>query len=263
MFSVEPRHILHNNQLAEVICQLRFPEILMIGERPPAVFQELIRDEFPQYSVLKNAAAPKITGTPGHLSLENQPPSINYQFVSADGIWRVNLTTTFISLACNRYTCWEDFAKRLDKPLAAFIQTYKPAYFQRVGLRYLNFISRNRLSLEGVPYRELIQSPYLGLLAEEDVQESSASRCNVDAEIGIRGGCRVKIHAGPGLVKRKNQPDNNKEVHFIFDQDLFMPGNVPVNYSAGALETLHSQAYAIFRGAITDTLFQAMEPESI
>ena len=39
-----------------------------------------------------------------------------------------------------------------------------------------------------------------------------------------------------------------------------MPGKVPVNYSAGALQTLHSQAYSIFRGAITDTLHNAMEP---
>jgi putative pyruvate formate lyase activating enzyme len=42
-----------------------------------------------------------------------------------------------------------------------------------------------------------------------------------------------------------------------------MPGNLPVNLSAGALQTLHAQAYSIFRGAITDTLHDAMEPEII
>ena len=50
---------------------------------------------------------------------------------------------------------------------------------------------------------------------------------------------------------------------YLCDQDLFMPGKVAVNLSAGALETLHSQADAIFRGAITDTLHDAMEPEII
>ena len=39
-----------------------------------------------------------------------------------------------------------------------------------------------------------------------------------------------------------------------------MTGNIPVNYSASALETLHSHAYPIFRGAITNTLHEAMEP---
>ena len=261
MFSQEPRVKLQKNQLAEVICQLRFPEILMIGAKPPAEFQEAIRAQFPMYSVRKETPAPKVTGAPGSFSLENAPATTNYQFASADGVWRVNLTSTFISLACSRYTCWEEFAKHLDKPLAAFIQIYQPACFQRVGLRYLNFISRKELELENVPFNQLLQGAYLGLLGEEDVPEHTAARCSIDAELAIRGGCKVKIHAGPGLVKKNGQPDN--EVRFIFDQDLFMPGNVPVNHSAAALQTLHGQAYSIFRGAITDTLYDAMEPTSI
>lgn len=261
MFSKEERCVYEKNTLGEVICQLRFPEILTISANLPVEFQEAIRAEYPQYSARKEAPAPKLTGTPGNLHLENQPQTINYQFASADGVWRVNLTSRFISLACAKYTCWEDFALKLDKPLAAFIKIYKPAYFERVGLRYLNFISRKTLNLEGTPYSELIAPCYLGPLGEEDVAEHSTSRCSVDAEIAIRGGCRVKIHAGPGLVKRNGQQDN--EVKFIFDQDLFMSGNVPVNLSAGALQTLHGQAYPIFRGAITDTLHSAMLPEPV
>lgn len=258
MFSSEPRQLLRKNQLAEVICQLRFPEILIIGTQPPAEFQEMIRDVFPQYSVRKEVPAPKLTGVPGNLTVEKVTPVTNHQFVSADGVWRVNLTSSFISLACSRYTCWEDFARQLDKPLAAFIQCYKPAYFERVGLRYLNFISRKALGLEDTPFRELFQNQYLGVLSLEDVPEQSASRSTVDAEVAIRGGCRVKLHAGPGLVKRKGQP--GQEVRFIFDQDLYMPGNVPLNLSAGALQTLHAQAWSIFRGAITDILLDAMDP---
>ena len=258
MFSNEPRCIYRRNQLGEVVCQLRFPEILTIEANVPAQFQEAIRAEFPHYSVRKEAPAPRLAGTPGNMTLQNQPQSNNYQFVSADGVWRVNLTSKFISLSCNRYTRWEDFAAKLDKPLAAFIQIYRPAFFDRVGLRYLNFFSRKDLELEGTPWRELFQSQYLGLLAMEDVQEANTNRNTVDAELAIRGGCRAKIHAGPGLVKRNGQQDT--EVKFIFDQDLYMAGNVAVNLSAGALQTLHSQADSIFRGAITDTLHDAMFP---
>lgn len=261
MFSSESRCIYRSNQLAEVICQLRFPEILSISTTVPAEFQEAIRSEFPLYTQRKEMPAPKLTGTPGSISLQKQEPVTNYQFASADGAWRVNLTSKFISLSCTRYTCWEDFARRLDKPLAAFIKIYKPAFFDRVGLRYLNFISRSALDLEGVPFAELIAPCYLGPMGEEDVNEAACSRSSVDAEVGIRGGCRVKLHAGPGMVKRNGQPD--KELKFIFDQDLFMAGQVPVNLSAGALQTLHSQAYAIFRGAITDKLHEAMDPKSL
>ena len=259
MFSHEERCIYHRNQLADVICQLRFPEILTIGTTVPDKFQEAIRAEFPKYSKLQEMPAPKLAGTPGNLTMQKQEPTINHQFVSADGVWRVNMTSKFISLACARYTRWEDFAGKLDKPLAAFIQIYKPAYFERVGLRYVNFISRGDLGLPSTAFRELIESCYLGPMAEEDVQEKSCARCSIDVETAIRGGCRAKIHAGPGMVKRAGQQD--KEVKFIFDQDLYMPGQVPVNLSAGALQTLHAQAWSIFRGAITNKLHEALDPK--
>ena len=258
MFSTESRVIYRKNQLGEVICQLRFPEILAIGAKPPVDFQEAIRADYPQYSSRMEAPAPKLSGVPGNMSLQNQPATINYQFVSADGIWRVNLTQKFISLACNRYTSWEDFAARLDKPLAAFIQIYKPAYFERIGLRYVNFISRKALGLEGTPFRELIQGKYLGILSDEQVMEPSVGRSGVDAEFAIRGGCRVKLHAGPGQVHRAGKTDG--EVKFIFDQDLYMPGKVAPNLSAPALQTLHAMGWALFRDAITDELHDAMEP---
>ena len=46
MFSTETRCIYKKNQLAEVICQLRFPEILTIETTIPAQFQEAIREDF-------------------------------------------------------------------------------------------------------------------------------------------------------------------------------------------------------------------------
>lgn len=259
MFSHEERCVYRSHQLADVICQLRFPEILSIGTTVPDKFQEAIRAEFPQYSKRQELAPPKLTGTPGNLVTQKQEPTINHQFTSADGVWRVNMTSKFISLACTKYTCWEDFARKLDKPLASFIQIYKPAYFERVGLRYINFISRGDLGLPTTPFRELIEGCWLGPMAEEDVQETGCGRCSIDVEMAIRGGCRAKIHAGPGKVQRNGKMD--PEVKFIFDQYLFMPGQVPVNLSAGALQTLHAQAWSIFRGAITEKLHDALEPK--
>lgn len=245
MIANEPRCIYEKNPLAEVICQLRFPEILSIQTQIPDQFQEAIRQSFPKYAAVKEGPAG-----------ENR--TNNYHFLTADGRYRVNLTSKFISLSCSRYSCWEDFARMLDQPLAAFIRIYQPAYFERVGLRYLNFISRQQLGLEGVPFRELMNSCYLGILSQEDILETATSRCAVDADTALRGGCRAKIHAGPGRVARGGKSD--PEIKFVFDLDLYMAGNVPVNVSAGALETLHSQSYGIFRGAITDTLHDAMEP---
>lgn len=244
MISHEPRCIYDRNPLAEVICQLRFPEILSIETELPAAFQEQIREVFPRYTLRKEGLPGKQTN--------------NYQFASPDNALRVNLTSKFISLAASRYRCWEDFAGLLDLPLAAFIRIYHPAYFERVGLRYVNFISRRDLELEDVPYRELIQSCYLGILSQEEVLENATIRSTVDADTALRGGCRCKLHAGPGTVRRGPKPD--PEPKFILDLDLYMPGKVEVQLSAGALETLHSQSYGLFRGAITDTLHRALDP---
>ncbi len=254
MFSQKDRCRYRKNQLNEVICQLRFPEILTIGANAPADFQEAIRNDYPVYKVLQELRPPKFGGA-------TADPAQNYLFASADGAWRVNLTSKFISLTCTRYTCWEEFAKKLDKPLAAFIKIYQPAYFERVGLRYLNFFSRSALSLESIPFRDMIAPCYLGPLGDDDVVETQTNRCSTDCDLTLKGGCRAKIHAGPGTVKFNGKPD--PELKYIFDLDLYMPGNLPVNYSAGALQTLHSQSYPIFRGAITDLLHSAMEPYTI
>lgn len=243
MYSKEPRCVYRYNPIAEVICQLRFPEILSIETQLPDAFQEAIREEFPRYLCRKETAGEKQTN--------------NYHFGTQDGTYRVNLTSKFISLSCSRYTCWEDFATMLDKPLAAFIRIYKPGFFERVGLRYVNFLSRKDLNLENVPYAQLIQPCYLGVLGEEDVNETATARSTVNADTALRGGCRVKLHAGPGRVNKAGKPD--PEVKFVLDFDLYMPGNVQVNYSAGALQTLHDQSFSLFRGAITDRLHDAMK----
>ena len=47
LYSDHPRVHYDKPQLAEVICQLRFPAILSIGSREPVDFQEAVRGMFP------------------------------------------------------------------------------------------------------------------------------------------------------------------------------------------------------------------------
>lgn len=263
LFSDNPRVHYNKAQLAEVICQFRFPAILSIGAKEPADFQEAVRSVFPRYAVRKDQPGPKITGlgTPA-AKLETPEAVTNYHFISADGRWKLNLTRNFISLSTVAYPGWEEFGKRFDLPLAQFIRIYQPAFFERIGLRYVNIFSRKSLELEGEPWRDLIAAPYLGVLAEEDVDERSTTKCSVEVEMGLDSTCRAKVHAGPGMVK-SNVPDAPKdpEVKFILDMDLYMGGQLDPRFAAGGLETLHSHSTAIFQGAITDRLHSALEPQ--
>ncbi|MCI8524467.1 MAG: TIGR04255 family protein [Oscillospiraceae bacterium] len=260
MFEESARVRYGKSPLLEVVCQLRFPTILSISAQEPAGFQETVRADFPRYEARQDQPAPRITGagTPNPV-LQPQKPVTNYHFLSEDGIWRLNLTNYFIALTCRRYTSWEEFAGRLDQALAGFIRTYQPAYFERVGLRYLNAVSRKALGLEGTPWRELIAPACLGILQAGDVAEAQVSRCAQDVELGLTGGCRLKLHTGPGLVRRGDQPQD-QEVRWILDMDLSLPGKLPVNRSAPALQMLHMHAGPIFRSALQDALYDALEP---
>ena len=148
----------------------------------------------------------------------------------------------------------------LDKPLATFIQLYKPAYFQRVGLRYVNIFSRARLGLEGARWAELFSPAYTAPMQGAELPEDRFLNCACDLTLKLDSSCQAKVHAGPGVVKR-NAPGvpQDPEVKFIFDMDLSMTGNTPCTLAAGALETLHGHSTRLFEGAVTDRLRDAME----
>lgn len=260
MFEKAERVHYGNNQLVEVICQLRFPTILHIGVEEPAEFQEAIRGMFPRYSVRQDALPPKINGagTPA-VTVEPQKPVTNYHFLSADNQWQLNLTNSFLALTCHCYDCWEGFARKMDQPLAHLIRIYQPAFFERIGLRYLNAFSRNALGLEDRPWRELIREPYAGILSGDDVPEKAVRRCTHDVDMQLPRGCRLKLHSGLGQLTRNGHED--PETRWILDLDLWMGGTIPVNQSAPALQTLHSQAGPVFRSVLTDTLEDALEPD--
>ena len=261
MFASEDRYLYMAPAVIETICQLRFPTILSIGAQEPAAFQERIRRDYPLYQLQRDQPAPKVTGanTPNP-TLEAQKPINNYTFLDQDKRWKVNLTSGFVALSTKSYTRWEDFAGRLDKLLAEFIGIYSPAFFERIGLRYINAVSRRRLHLEGSDWSELIQPAWLGVMAEPDVTTSSLTKCSLEVEMNLEENCHAKIHAGLGLLGGGKQ---DPEVKFILDDDLSASGSIQITQVPGCLQTLHTYADRIFRGAITSELHTAMGPEPI
>lgn len=261
MFASEDRYLYMSPTVIETICQLRFPAILSIDAQEPAAFQERIRGDYPRYQLKRDQPAPRIAGanTPNP-TLETAKPVNNYTFISEDNRWKVNLTSGFVALSTVGYTRWEDFAGRLDKLLAEFIEIYHPAFFERIGLRYVNAVSRKRLHLEESDWSDLIQPAWLGVMAEPDVDPAALTRCTLDVEMSLEKHCGAKIHAGLGLL---GDGKRDPEVKFILDNDLSAAGNIQMAQVADWLQTLHTYADRIFRGAITSELHTAMGPEPI
>ena len=247
-------------QLIEVICQLRFPTILSIESREPADFQDTVREQFPRYL----CQVEKLQAPGGEAQSVR-----NHNFIAEDGSRKLSMTKNFIALTAMRYTGWEDFAHALDEPLGQFIRIYRPAYFERVGLRYVNGISRRLLGLEGRRWNDLLQPQYLGILDDDAVDEASVNKCSIDLELKLDARVSAKIHAGPGLIKRNIrtpqgvQTIQEKETRFIFDQDIYMGEKVALAQVTDALAQLHGHADRIFSEAITDVLHDAMEAVEI
>ena len=258
MFPNEPRVRYEKNQIVSVVCQLRFPAILAISAREPVAFQEAVRKEFPRYLLKKEQPAPKMVNRGGVVTAEKQDEVLNHTFVSATGDWTINLTNHFIALSAPHYADWETFAGKLDRILAALFRIYQPSYFERVGLRYVNAFSKEALGVEHLRWRDLIQPAYAGLLNEDDIRDPDFLRCTQDAEFKARGGCRAKIHAGPGMIKRGGVQES--QPRFILDIDVYMGGQIAPGHLTGALQTVHLNADNLFRGAITDELHEAMLP---
>ncbi|MEG0780607.1 MAG: TIGR04255 family protein [Oscillospiraceae bacterium] len=260
LFSHRERCSYAKSPLHEVICQLRFPTILAIDTAEPAALQEAVRGDFPRYAVQKEQPAPQIVGvgTPNP-RLEQAAPVTNYNFVSTDNLWKINLTRNFIAFSTLSYHGWEDFGKKLDKPLAQFIRIYSPAFFERIGLRYVNITSRKALGLGNTPWAELFTPAYAGILTEEDVRAEAILASGVDFTLKLDSSCQGKIHAGPGMLKA-NTPEApaDTEQKFILDMDLSLAGNIPPVIAAGGLETLHGHATTLFEGAITDVMRAAL-----
>ena len=257
LFAQYERYQYARPPLVEVICQLRFPTILAIGAQEPAAFQEAVRRDFPQYAARQEQLPPKVVRKGNAAALEPQKPITNYTFVSQDGRWKLNLTQNFIALSTVGYQRWEDFATRLDQPLAQFIQIYQPAYFERIGLRYVNAVSRQRLGLEGQLWDDLIQSQYIGILGEPDVEESEIAKCSLEVDTPLVGGYRMKLRTGPGLV---GGGKTDKEVKFVLDADFSTAGKMTAEAVPEKLERMHRFAVCFFQGAITKELHEAMGP---
>lgn len=258
LFPAAARIIYRKSPLEQVICQLRFPPILRIDTGLPVDFQDRVRSDFPGFTETTEGRLelPRMVGdvVPADLLREALQSSRtkNYAFTSADGSWRINLTRTFIAFTTTSYERWESFRERLLVPLEATKAIYAPNYFSRIGLRYVNVISRSTVGLPNAAWNDLLSPALTGMLGSADIADSVETYEAVH-EIGLSDqGGKARITAK--LIKRDSQ------LVFGIDGDFFNTSRIQPDAALGKLDFLHSQAIGLIRWAITERLHQAMEP---
>ena len=254
------RVVYGRNPLDQVITQFQFPPILRIDAASPADFQDQVREFFPAYaesSELSFQFPVEVEGeSPSPLTFQ-LPQSLatkNHAFASEDGIWKINLTRTFMALSTKDYSRWDDFKDKLAIPLDALNATYSPASYSRIGLRYINVICQSMVEMKDQPWIELIKPHILGMMAAPQIGlnvRKFQSRFEVELSDG-ESLARIRT----GFVQSKD----TGEICYRLDNDLFYGKKIDIGEAADKLKYLHNRSRRLFRWSITDRLHEAMEP---
>lgn len=248
-----------NNQITEMLCQIRFSTILKINNESDeslSEFQEKIKEKFPNYQMInENVVNVEMSG--GEKDLESITPQIlrnnikNHMFISNGGNERINLTCNFISLSTNEYKCWEEFKADFIWVLDKFNQVYKTENFNRVGIRYINAFSKSELNInEEDKWSDYISEDIVGLSSKYDVKVY-----NSNIEIPFEDNSQMRIISGLGT---KQNIDNNVLPVFIIDKDTYKLGNISKDNINATLESLHSHNSEIFEKLIKQELREKM-----
>lgn len=151
---VAPRFRLLRDELAQVVCQVRFSPVLRIRQEEAIVdFQEAIRERYPRYT--RQEGMNLLIG-PGGVQEQQAGPAL-HRFQDTDGAFSVVLAPDFVALETASYADIEDFSERLTWVTGLVDEHFKPAEITRVGLRFIN-----ELRVPGAELRGVVNSALLG-----------------------------------------------------------------------------------------------------
>jgi uncharacterized protein (TIGR04255 family) len=256
-----PRAIYARNPLAEVTAQLKFPAILKIESEIPAQFQERIRDRYPRYQQVRTAAQlpaelpPQVRNLIQGMGAAAGP--IQHVFETQDRNAVVTLSRESLTFKTTNYTRWEAFREPLESLRKALEEVYRPAYYSRIGLRYVDIIKRSVLGLNEVAWGELLK-PWIGAeltsaeLGSEIDQATSQTHCTLDGENAF-----LWLRTGIAIA------ESTKEKCFLMDCDFHTHKKTEIANVTTALNIFNRASGNLFRWAVTDRLRVALQPQPI
>lgn len=263
-FPHSSRQSYSKNPIQEVICQIRYPTILDISTRPPADFQNLIRQQFPMFDEGQPAPSGFLEGIPPEIAKLVEGPLTRtaltvplYKFSTSDHDKTITLTQDFLAFSSNTYDRWENFSAGFQYAEAAFKETYGPAFYSRVGLRYRDFVDRGELGLQEHRWSDLFNPEFIGVLGAGSTGEAvEESRSNALIRLsGLSGVARIQH----GFAKRST----DDQIVYSIDADFYKTDKTEIDHVGESLDIFNRCAGDFFRWAISDTLRDALGPTDI
>ena len=148
-----PRQTFRRNSLAVVILQLRFHPILKVAERIPDL-QDLIRSRFPGFDSIESQNI-EVT-LAGEVQVRSDTA---HRFLAVSEPTKVSLSTSAVSIEYGAHQSREVLLGDVETVLSALDAVYSPIVPKRLGIRYVNLISRSKISAtlgRSVSWRDLL-----------------------------------------------------------------------------------------------------------
>jgi uncharacterized protein (TIGR04255 family) len=239
--------------LVEVIVQIRFPPILSLQEKQLAELQGQLIDDFPVSKILEGLqfalAGPSV-----------QPPqqSRSYAFSNPKTAETVMVSANSLTLTTNKYTRWEEFLPKFLRVLDQFKAIYKLRAWNRIGLRYRDVIDPIILGIEDPNWAELVTPAVAGMLASGLIEDPKSL---VAASSAHWAHGDVKVILQTSVVENGSTGQKS----FLIDYDFSNEGEFVDDWSdmASRIENLHKFAGPLFRWSISESLHNALKPQTL
>lgn len=249
-----PRVVFSRNPIVSVHCELRFPAILKVSGESPVEFQELIREQFPYYETVPDGPTfPK--GMPKEfetLLRVSGKERVAHVFVNENRNAEVNLREGALAFVSTEYSSWHDFKSVFEGPLQHFRRIYKPAFYERIGLRYVDAIFKEVLNIEEATWGELLRPELGGELGNADLAPMIYGRS---------GEVMLNLNVGKATIKHGIgfEPTEDGREYYLIDTDLFVDDKTKIDDANEILDKFNKDAGNIFRWCISDKLREALQ----
>ena len=222
------------NFIKTAVCELRFPTLLEIEDKPPIKFQSALRKHYPYYTEehgvsLTQGAAPSSSGK-------------RYRFESKKKDWTIALKANSISLETNSYIDFKDFYKRFQLMLDTVGGLLDTDFFTRVGLRYINSVPLPGNDMDSKDIHKWINPVLVAPLKGGEL----GTLTMFNSEIGghTDGGKYTFRHG----FARGNSPDK-ESISYMLDYDYFQDG-VEYNDVYRIISEFNSQNFNLFKWSL-------------
>lgn len=238
------RRVLPGAQLELVVAQVRFEAIDEVADSSIGLALGTALDAATSWSEVRSQRSRAEGGARRR---------DGWEFSTDDGAWTITVLGDQVSLATARYTRWSDFSARLATVIAAVSNVLRPKLEQRLGLRYVDRLTRPRVE-KPYGWNGWISEAFLGPLAHDLLGPYVRStQQQLDVALGSGRSAIARHGAFP-------DPSEAGLVSYLLDFDVYRDGMRAFHPTAllAEMKEFNRLQLQLFQAAVTPALLDEL-----